>query len=461
MIMFWTMLRKEIVGHVLTLRFGVTFILFLLLVFASMFVTVRTYLRDRDYTSANFRTAEGRMDEILKDEDPDNRRRRLFYWEGRWDVVDLPPLSSLAQGLRDVTPAMVNTRYGDMQMIGRQEEGNPLMGLLPAPDLVYMVGVVLSLLAILFAFDSVCGEKETGTLRLMLSNAVPRDTILLSKWLGGLIVLLVPFAIAVLGGLGYAWYRGALQITGDTPQRLAALLGLACLYISVFFTLSLAISCMTHKSATALFICLLVWVGWILVVPNLAPVTAKILSPTPAPEKINAEIAAIEEETRLRQERLALTSGEVSYGSTMEKKREQIDSEGKRRREQVERFFRVQVDRQSDLAKTLGRLSPSGCWTYAAVTLAGTGPRAYKRLEDATDKLKQQMDEFAQKINEARWRTGQTPEITKETIPTLRLDATTLQADMSAAMFDAAILAILNVLFFMAAFVLFLRYDAR
>ena len=37
--MLWTIIRKEIVSHILSLRFGVTFILFILLIFASISVT--------------------------------------------------------------------------------------------------------------------------------------------------------------------------------------------------------------------------------------------------------------------------------------------------------------------------------------------------------------------------------------------------------------------------------------
>ena len=57
-----------------------------------------------------------------------------------------------------------------------------------------------SLLAVLFAFDAICGEKERGTLKVMLSNAVPRDLIILSKGIGGYLCLIVPFLVALLAG---------------------------------------------------------------------------------------------------------------------------------------------------------------------------------------------------------------------------------------------------------------------
>ena len=52
-------------------------------------------------------------------------------------------------------------------------------------DWAFIIGYVLSLIALLFTFDAVSSERERGTLRLMLANSVPRHTILIGKFLGG------------------------------------------------------------------------------------------------------------------------------------------------------------------------------------------------------------------------------------------------------------------------------------
>ena len=64
-----------------------------------------------------------------------------------------------------------------------------------------MIGYVLSLIAILFTFDSISGERERGTLRLMLANSIPRHTVLLGKFLGALISISAPLTLAVLMNL--------------------------------------------------------------------------------------------------------------------------------------------------------------------------------------------------------------------------------------------------------------------
>jgi len=463
------LIRKEILSHVLSLRFSVAFVLSILLIFASFYVTVNQHRHDADAHSAISLAARDRIGKIIK-KDGWERRERLLRWEGRLDGVPPPPLSAVVQGLWPAMPIAVNTTVDQWSNIDRSPTQNPLLGLLRIPDFTYVVNVVLSLLAILFAFDAVCGEKESGTLRLILSNAVPRHSILLAKWIGGYGALIVPFLIAVAGGLIYAYARGALEMTGDETTVIVLLVAVAALYISVFFTLSLFISTTTHRATTALFVCLFVWVVWILVVPNMAPVVARIIMPAPSVKKINAEKAAVREETRLKKRRLTQISGELSYGDSVGREREKIEQQGRREERSWDRFFETAVAKQTRLAETLGRLSPSSAWTYAAVSLTQTGPDAYKRFGRARKRLPRDMASFGGTIRESK---GKWPDFKVEDVPYLDgswAGAATGKASRSSpyvadavhgALNDVLILAILNVAFFMAAFACFLRYDVR
>jgi ABC-type transport system involved in multi-copper enzyme maturation permease subunit len=54
----------------------------------------------------------------------------------------------------------------------------------PLVDLVFVVTILMSLVALIFAYDAVSGEKEDGP-KLVLANGVPRHRILLGKVIGG------------------------------------------------------------------------------------------------------------------------------------------------------------------------------------------------------------------------------------------------------------------------------------
>lgn len=68
-------------------------------------------------------------------------------------------------------------------------------------DWGFIIGYVLSLVALLFTFDSISGERERGTLRLTLANSIPRHTVLIGKYLGAFISVYIPFVLAILSTL--------------------------------------------------------------------------------------------------------------------------------------------------------------------------------------------------------------------------------------------------------------------
>jgi ABC-type transport system involved in multi-copper enzyme maturation permease subunit len=461
--MLAVLIRREILAHVLSLRFAVTFALFLVLIAASIFVTANTYKQDCAEYDARLRANRDHVSDILAEKEEDRMWDRLFWDEGVQHATPPAPLAWMGQGLSQAWPVALNTTGENIHGADRGLTRNPLLGLLRVPDFVYVVNVVLSLLAILFMFDAVCGEKESGTLRLLLSNSVPRHLVLVAKWVGGYVVLIIPFLIAVGGGLLYAWTCGVFDPTADSVIRIAALIIVAAVYIAVFFNISLFISTTTSKPATSLLICLLVWVGSIIVIPNLGPVTARILRPTPSRKSIDAAKRAVDQEIELRKQRLTLVSGELWYGSSVEQAREKLDQEGQERNTELDRYYQIREDSQLDLARTLGRLSPAACWTYAAVALSGTGPAAYERFRRARDSLTREFSSYSTKmIREARknmWKN--LPKIRAEDIPSFHLTFPDAAASLRSALDDLLILLILNVVFFMLGFMFFLRYDVR
>ena len=58
-----------------------------------------------------------------------------------------------------------------------------------AVDFAFVVRVILSLMVIFLAYNVISEEKTNGTLKLMLANRLPRDQLLLGKFLGGLFVI--------------------------------------------------------------------------------------------------------------------------------------------------------------------------------------------------------------------------------------------------------------------------------
>ena len=109
-------------------------------------------------------------------------------------------------------------------------------------DWGFITGYGLSLIALLFTFDSISYEREQGTLRLMFANSIPRHTVLIGKFLGALISINIPFTLAVLVNLLVISTSGDVHLSAEAWGRLGLIFFITLLYISLFLALGLLVS---------------------------------------------------------------------------------------------------------------------------------------------------------------------------------------------------------------------------
>ena len=152
-----------------------------------------------------------------------------------------------------------------------------------------MVGTVFSLLALLFTFDAVAGEREAGTIRITLANSVPRDLLLWSKLIGGYLVFVVPFLVSFLLGLLLLVWQGFPLGESDIFSRVLSLTLVSLLYISVFFAIGTVISTYLDSAKTALIIAFTVWVFAVLITPRIGFLAAKVIAPTRTSQSVYME----------------------------------------------------------------------------------------------------------------------------------------------------------------------------
>jgi ABC-type transport system involved in multi-copper enzyme maturation permease subunit len=267
--------------------------------------------------------------------------------------------------------------------------------------------------------------------------------------------------VAAAVGLVYVRLSGVISLGGEENlTRLLFMLLLSLLYISLCFTLGLLISALTHKASTALLITLFVWVIWILVIPNLSPVIAKFVSPVPTLQKINAEKQAVDREIDIRMRRVSRTM--LGYGEEAEKLREELQQEGERRKSRLDDFYNDKVNGQIRISKTISRISPSASFKYAVTGLAETGTVLYDRFKSAYERFQEKFREYGDQLREKRnqdklekgW-------FNPDEMPRLSMFDETVADSINAVFVDILLMVIYNVLFFMGAFMMFLRYDAR
>ena len=148
---------------------------------------------------------------------------------------------------------------------------NPFIAFFSSIDIVFVFEVILSLMGLIFAYDAIAGERERGTLRLVLAQPIGRGQILLAKYISAMACLLVPLILSLLFAL--------LLLTRSIPLSTADFLRIAGIvltsfaYLSLFYLIGLLISVATRRTGTALMLAMFVWGFLILVYPNLIRAT--------------------------------------------------------------------------------------------------------------------------------------------------------------------------------------------
>ena len=331
------------------------------------------------------------------------------------------PLSLIANGTNEVRPVIPNShpRYNVIgRVFMRFGEERHIFELFETPDFVYIVSIVLSVFTLFLSYDSICGEKETHTLSLVLSNSLRRSTVLLGKWIGGYISLLLSFSPAVLLIVIYMYTFSGVSLSSEHFLRLGGIICFTFIYLSVFFTLGLLVSTVVHREATSLVLCLFIWMIWTLWIPRLALLTTRTIAPAPS-----------EGEHRQMKEQV------VTEHDITEEQREILWS--------MDDAYISKIDRQIALGKNFSRLSPLASYVHGSTTLAQTG------IPDYQDYRRRFFAWLKRNVRQE----GQWDMFVHRPQP--------VERSFSAVWLDMQLLLLWNVLLFMGANLAFHRYDVR
>lgn len=144
----------------------------------------------------------------------------------------------------------------------------------PLLDFNYLVRVILSILAMVVGFDAICGEKQQGTLKLLLSNSIPRSMIIWGKFLGSLITLVIPFILTLLFYYLILVLQTDIHFSASDNTRLLLMIFLSIIYLSVFLIISIAVSASSDTVKVSMIKNFMIWITIIFIIPNLTTLLA-------------------------------------------------------------------------------------------------------------------------------------------------------------------------------------------
>ena len=277
--MLTTLIRRELLDNLMTFRFAVAVLIMLLLVVANTAVLIKDYERRLEAYNTALKTEDRRLQELKT------------YSGGRLNVARPPnPLSIFNVGLDKRLGNEISISHGFVPTLwdtGTYKLTNPLLNLFTSIDIVFIFEVVLSLIALIFAYDAITGERERGTLRLVVTHPVRRGQILLAKYISAMLCLLVPLLMSLLLAIILLTTSTVISLSTGDFLRIGGIILSSIVYLSVFYLIGMLISTVTRRTGTALMLAMFVWGFWVLVYPN--AVLAAIAPPqTSQPRMVSA-----------------------------------------------------------------------------------------------------------------------------------------------------------------------------
>lgn len=484
--MIKTLLIKELKAILLSPKFVATYIVFTILLLLSTYTGIQEYQALTSQYETGVQMADQRIREetswggidytTYREPDP----MQIFVSGLNYDIGRLSTISPLN------TVKLRQSVYSD----------DPIFAIFRMIDFSFVIQIVLSLLAILFTYDAINGEREGGTLKLVFSNSVSRARYLFAKatgaWLGLAAPILLAIAVSLLVVLAYN-----VPLTATHWVRLATLIGTSLLYFTAFIMIGLAISTLARRSSISFLLSLVFWVLFVLITPRAAVMAAGHIVHVPAVAEIEgARDAFAKDQWEAHYKRMEgfwddinqdrneggepLGDDEMwSHMQAQDSLRREVEREIEDYELRLQEDLRSRKAAQERLALTMSRISPASAYQLVAAELAETDLAMKRRYEDAMAAYRTEFVNYVDSKSEGAGRghmiaitmdseTGfnvSTPRdqtvIDVSDMPRFTPPERSLSNIMDAAVIDLGLLILWAMVAFLIAFIRFLRYDLR
>jgi len=463
--MSFDLLKKEILDHLLSLRLVLAFVLIIVLLVTSAILFIMDYRAQvSDYNAQ----VNDNLSLLSK-----NLTGGLFqaFSFTRQNIYRRPnPLAFLAEGKEKDLPNAYRVSAFRLQGPDYSLRGNPLMGDFEALDWTFIVGIVLSFVAILLASDGVNGEKQNGTLRLVLSNPVPRARVLISKYLSTMILLTIPLAVGSLISLLIISGSGYVPLTVQDWAKVTSALAVSLLYLSIFVLMGLLLSTLLKESQASLIVSLLVWVTLVIVIPSSASLTSKLWYELPDEQDVwqradrGMADAAQNHDRRYPHKDNWIVSGNWSPGESLNK----AIAIGLARDRHLFQYEDSKIQ-QVRFGQQLSRISPAGLFQSSVSSIVGSGILHFESFSRQARNYRDQLRRVVEEnypFDPAFPHFDIQPQVAGlkvdyQVVPKFEEKLLTIREGWSKATWDTGLLALVNLILFAATWALFLKYDAR
>jgi ABC-type transport system involved in multi-copper enzyme maturation permease subunit len=463
---------KEILKNLLSWRFMLSLLLIISLFATGGFMFVGKYRQELDdYWKETNRNLSGLR------EHTNHLYELVTYRQVIWRRPK--PLTLCAVGFENTLPDRFSFDPFTTDLPEVRSRSNFLLPHFSDIDWVFTISLIVSFVALLLTYDSICGEKQTGTLRLLLVGSIPRHKVLLGKYLGAMLTIGIPLLSGLVVSLIVVVFHRAVEI--DTGQwfKVLAIALLSFLYLSIFILSSIFISSLSHKPASSMVVLLLVWVVLVILIPSFGRIIAGTFHKIPA--RLDMENKVAEAIKQIRDDSEKFGKGAGSWNSQEDNPpaaakyyHAQVDAKNTI----MDEYLRQMVA-QAKTGRHFTRISPAVVYQRASEAVVGVGMnritdlcrqirryqeglREYIRSRDAEDSDSLHLlFQFPSDWVAENWHAISDERVEFENVPKFQEQDVALGQSLKSAVWDIGLLALYNLVFFAASFVSFQRYDVR
>jgi ABC-2 type transport system permease protein len=306
----------------------------------------------------------------------------------RYALLPLSPLASLTIGQSDLLPSYfrVTTDAKEM-MTAATEIENPHRLLAGRFDVSFVIVYLYPLLIISLAYSLLSGEKEDGTLSMVMAQPVSLRTLLVGKLaVRATLFLLVTAAflatVLIIGGVSARSGEGAVRL---------ALWTLVIVAYGVFwFAVSVAVAAFGRGSATNALTLAGIWLTLVVVLPSVISMVATSLYPVPSRVEMIQAIRVASDDANGQGSRLLaryyedhpeLAGGGADQAMTdFNTIRLAVSDEVERRVAPETERYKTQLARQQSVIDRLRVLSPAILAQDALSDVSGTGAARHRHF---------------------------------------------------------------------------------
>jgi ABC-type transport system involved in multi-copper enzyme maturation permease subunit len=284
--MIWKIAKKELLLNIMTFKYITGTFMCTILIITLLPVLISDYQKRLETYHHNIASNKAELNKVK-------------CYKSLRPVIHRKPalLAIFSRGLEQKIHDSEQIKVGHVPIIQPDTKRvNPYLAIFPSLDISMIIKIIISLLALLMAYDVISGEREHETLKLILSNRISRSRVFLGKYLAGMITLAISLLIAFCTIMIILLVNSMIDLAFSDWLRVGLMFLVYLLLISAMYNIGLFFSSLIRRSSTSLIFSIMCWVVFLFVIPGLSQYMASFLMPVDSREQSDENVYALEEE---------------------------------------------------------------------------------------------------------------------------------------------------------------------